>query len=247
LIPQEALVDAAVWHLQLDQFEPAQILEQRLYAAQQETAEVSSVDFLDQLAAGTAAPGGGSASAYSGAAGAALVAMVARLTIGKKKYAAVEAQMQSVLERADGLRRELTSEIQRDAAAFEAVMAAFKLPKETPEQQDARARAVEQATLQASRVPLEVAGKSVEVLELASQVVALGNVNAISDGATAAALARAALAGAGYNVRINIGNLQDQAAAQPLLDRLIELERRATQIEDQVRNDLHNRGGMPLE
>lgn len=248
LIPQEALVDAAIWHLQLDQFEPDQILEQRLYAAQQEqgAAQPTSTDFLDQLAAGTAAPGGGSASAYSGAAGAALVAMVARLTIGKKKYIPVEPQMQAILGQAELLRVELTGAIQRDAAAFEAVMAAFKLPKETSEQQEVRARAVEQATLQASRVPLEVAGKSVQVLELAAQVVSLGNLNAISDGATAAALARAALTGAGYNVRINIASLKDRTAAQPLLDELNGLERRASQIEDQVRLELQNRGGMPL-
>ncbi|HEX9029426.1 MAG TPA: cyclodeaminase/cyclohydrolase family protein, partial [Anaerolineales bacterium] len=172
--------------------------------------------------------------------------MVARLTVGKKKYIPVEPQMQAILGQAELLRVELTGAIQRDAAAFEAVMAAFKLPKETSEQQEVRARAVEQATLQASRVPLEVAGKSVQVLELAAQVVSLGNLNAISDGATAAALARAALTGAGYNVRINIASLKDRTAAQPLLDELNGLERRASQIEDQVRLELQNRGGMPL-
>jgi glutamate formiminotransferase/formiminotetrahydrofolate cyclodeaminase len=92
LIPQEALVEAARWHLQLDQFENEQILEYSLAAAQQEASGSASQDFLDALAEGTPAPGGGSAAAYAGAAGAALAAMVARLTLGKKKYR-VEAQM----------------------------------------------------------------------------------------------------------------------------------------------------------
>jgi glutamate formiminotransferase/formiminotetrahydrofolate cyclodeaminase len=250
MIPQAALVEAARWYLQLDQFEPAQVLEARLSAvqvqaaAQEAEAAAPAATFLDALAAGTPAPGGGSASAYSGAAGAALVAMVARLTTGKKKYAAVEDQMVSVLERAEALRRDLTAAIDEDAQAFEAVMAAFKLPKETPEQQAQRAQAVEAATLEAARVPLVVAVKAVEVLSLASQVVTLGNINAISDGASAAAQARAALDGAGYNVRINVLGLQDQARAQPLLDQLVDLESQALVFEEQVRSALVQRGGL---
>jgi glutamate formiminotransferase/formiminotetrahydrofolate cyclodeaminase len=267
LIPQEALVDAAIWHLQLDQFEPEQILEQRMAAALQRSAQTQaeadaaaaaqdeggsqagfgSLQFLDALAAGTPAPGGGSASAYSAAAGAALVEMVARLTIGKKKYVAVETQMQSILEQAESLRAELTAAIQRDARAFEAVMAAFKLPKDTPEQREARDREVERATLNAARVPLEVAGMSVEVMDLAAQAVELGNLNAISDGASGSALAQAALTGAGYNVRINVMGLQNQEAAQDLLNELSEIETRAATIEGQVRSQLSKRGGLPLE
>jgi formiminotetrahydrofolate cyclodeaminase len=138
----------------------------------------------------------------------------------------------------------LTAAIDEDAQAFEAVMAAFKLPKETPEQQAQRAQAVEAATLEAARVPLVVAVKAVEVLSLASQVVTLGNINAISDGASAAAQARAALDGAGYNVRINVLGLQDQARAQPLLDQLVDLESQALVFEEQVRSALVQRGGL---
>ena len=247
LIPQAALVDAARWYLQLDQFEPHQILEVRLAEAQIESPQgASATGFLDELAAGTAAPGGGSAAAYSGAAGAALAAMVARLTIGKKKYEQVEQQMREVLKRAEDLRAELTESIQRDASAFEAVMAAFKLPKDTPEEQATRTQAIEQATLAAARVPLQVARWSVEVLELAAQAVTVGNLNAISDGATAAALAKAALTGAGYNVRINVGSLQDQGAGQSLLETLAALERRAAELEAQIRVDLSTRGGISL-
>lgn len=248
LIPQEALVDAAQWYLQLDQFEPDQVLEYRLAAAQKGSLEgrTSSQDFLEALAEATPVPGGGSAAAYSGAAGAALVAMVTRLTLGRKKYAHVEAQMGAVLERAEDLRGELTAAVQRDAQAFAAVMAAYKLPKETEEERAKRLAAIQNATLEAARVPLEVAGKAVEVIELAAQVVAQGNLNAISDGATGGALARAALTGAGYNVRINVVGLKDKALGVSLLDELAELEHRAQDLEAQMRAHLIERGDLPL-
>jgi glutamate formiminotransferase/formiminotetrahydrofolate cyclodeaminase len=252
LIPQEALVNAAQWYLQLDQFEAEQILEVRLAKAQKAAAERQTLiaptpaGFLDALAAGTPAPGGGSASAYSGAAGAALVVMVARLTIGKKKYDAVQAQMQVILERAETLRIDLTAAIQRDADAFSSVLDAFMLPKGAQEEQSARQQAIQAATLEAAQVPLQVARMAVEVLELAAQVVEKGNLNAISDGATGAALARAALTGAGYNVRININSLSDQSPAAPLLAELAELERRAASVEAKIRSEMTTRGGIPL-
>ena len=190
-------------------------------------------------------PGGPPPAPYSGAAGAALAAMVARLTLGKKKYAEVEAQMYTLLERAEALRKALTETIERDAAAFAEVIKAFKLPKETPEQQAARAQAVEEATLHAAQVPLETARMAVEVIELAVQAVELGNLNAISDGATGAALARAALTGAGYNVRINVTGLQDQTTAQALIDEVRTLEARANEQEAKIKHALVVRGGMP--
>lgn len=248
LIPQDALLDAAQWYLQLDQFEAEQILERRLASAQREAQVTeSAATFLDDLAAGTAAPGGGSAAAYSGAAGAALVAMVARLTIGKKKYAAAEAEMQAVLGQAERLRAELTQGIEQDAAAFGAVMAAFKLPKDTEEQAALRQQAIQAATLEAARVPLAAAGKAVEVLELALAVVARGNLNAISDGGSAAAQARAALTAAGYNVRINLASLADPSVGQDFLVELRRLEEWAAELEAQVRRELSERGGFALE
>jgi glutamate formiminotransferase/formiminotetrahydrofolate cyclodeaminase len=246
LIPQEALVEAARWHLQLDQFEPAQILEYRLAAAQQQASAEASQDFLDALAEGTPAPGGGSAAAYSGAAGAALVAMVARLTLGKKKYAAVEAQMYAILEKAESLRAALKEAIQEDATAFEAVMQAMKLPRDTDEEAAVRHAAIEDATLNAARVPLETARMAVEVMELGVQVAGNGNLNAISDGATGAALARAALTGAGYNVRINVSGLSDPSQGTELLAAVWELEKQAAALEEQLRAHLVERGGMAL-
>lgn len=254
LIPQEALVEAARWYLQLDQFEPEQILEQHLAAAQAETPQATPREpgdagedsFLAALAAGTPAPGGGSAAAYAGAAGAALVAMVARLTIGKKKYAAVEAQMQAILTRAEELQEFLQRAVTLDAAAFEAVMAAYRLPKDTPEQQTGRKQAIETAMLAAAEAPLKVAGMAVEVLELASQVIAAGNLNAISDGASGAAMARASLAGSGLNVRINVNSLENPQAGEALVAELESLERRAIELEAGIRQELQARAKLVL-
>ncbi len=248
LIPQEALIEAARWYLQLDQFEPEQVLEQKLASAAETGGKAGALggDFLDALAADTPTPGGGSAAAYSAAEGAALVGMVGRLTVGRKKYAEIEGQMKEMVAQADKLRQELSRAVERDAQAFEAVMAAFRLPKGSPEEQAARLQAVEQATLGAAQVPLEVAGMAAEVIELALQAVTHGNVNAVSDGAAAAALARAALTVAGYNVRINLVGLKDGAAKESLLEKLHELERKADALAEQVQTKLYERGGLPV-
>ena len=139
LIPQDALTDASIWYLQLDGFKSEQVLETRMYDALRETPARES-SFPDSLAAGTPTPGGGSASAYAGAMAAALVCMVSRLTIGKKKYAEMEAKMWSLLEAAEPLQKQLQESVQQDAEAFEAFLAANRLPKEKPEDQASPSR-----------------------------------------------------------------------------------------------------------
>ena len=244
LIPQEALIDSAVWYLQLDGFQPEQILERQLSEAAAQSTPVDSNTFLDALAAATPTPGGGSAAAQAGAMGAALVAMVARLTIGKKKYANVEAQMNEILIQAERLRRELTEAVEEDSAAFESVLAAFKLPQESPEQQVQRLAAIEQASLHAAQVPLAVAQKAVTVMALAERCAALGNLNAISDAASAAALAQAALRSAAYNVRINVNSLSDKTAGEGPLSQLQALEARARKLDREVHHTMAERGGI---
>jgi formiminotetrahydrofolate cyclodeaminase len=120
------------------------------------------------------------------------------------------------------------------------------MPKDTPDQKNTRAGAIQKATKIAASVPLEVAGMAMEVLELAADVVADGNLNAISDGATGAALAKAAMIGAGYNVRINTASLKDEGVVKSLLTEMEELEQRALSIEAQIRGDLIKRGGLRL-
>jgi len=238
LIPQEALVDAAVWYMQLDQFEKDQILETRLYASQKKA------DFLDELADGNPTPGGGSAAAYSAAMGAGLVAMVARLSIGKKKYAEVEEEMKAVLEQAEILREKLTQAVDEDAASFTAIMQAFRLPKATDEEKALRSQAIQDATLYATEVPLQTAHDAVSLMELVLTVASVGNSNAITDGASGAAMARAALTSAGYNVRINITSLKDTVKADALLVYLKTIEARADEIEASLRQVLIERGGL---
>lgn len=249
LIPQAALVDAAVWYTQLDQFSPDQVLETRLFSAKsasQETSEPAAekCDFIDDLASPSPAPGGGSAAAYSGALGAALVSMVAGLTVGKKKYADVEAEMQEILSLAKHLRSELMQLVEDDASAFEAVMGALKLPKENPEQQAARAAAIEMATFNAAHVPMHVAQNAVKVMALATRCAEIGNLNAISDAAAGAAMAKAALTAAGYNVRININSLADKSNGSQLLDELKNAEMQASILEQKLQKLLSERGGI---
>jgi glutamate formiminotransferase/formiminotetrahydrofolate cyclodeaminase len=240
LIPQDALTDAAIWYLQLDGFEKGQVLETRLYAAQAE----GQRDFVDELAAATPAPGGGSAAAYAGAMGAALAAMVAGLSIGKKKYAEVEPQMKTILDEANRLRADLSRAVEEDASAFAGVLAAFKLPKDTPEHEAVRMAAIEEATLKAAEVPLENARRALTVMELCAQAAALGNLNAISDAAAGAALAKAALVSAGYNVRINLLDLQKRNGGDGMLLELQALDARAAELEAEIRKTLNERGGL---
>ena len=248
MIPQQALVDSAVWYMQMDQFEPGQILEQRMQATMAASptpaAEPDQLPFLDELAQGTAAPGGGSASALAGAAAAALSAMVARLTAGRKKYAEVETEMQAVIAQAEILRGELSAAMREDSAAYTTLMNAYKLPNGTPDGQAAREEAIQNAILVAIEVPRKVAHKSIATLELAVQVAARGNLNAISDAGSAAALARAAFTGAGLNVRINCLGLKDKQAAAGFLGELKELEILASNFEEEMKRLLVKRGGL---
>jgi glutamate formiminotransferase/formiminotetrahydrofolate cyclodeaminase len=246
LIPQRALLDAAQWYLQIDGFKPEQVLENRLSDALQAGGDSLSATFLDELAAGTATPGGGSAAAYGAAMGAALVAMVARLTIGKKKYANVEARMNEIILEAEGLRAKLTEGVQRDAAAFDEVMAALRLPKETEEQQAARTAAIESATHHAAEVPLEVARLAAPVLELAAELAETGNTNAISDAGSAGALAGAAIHAAGLNVKINAANVQDRDTAARWQDALSELQERAGRARQRLDAAIQERGGISV-
>ena len=247
LIPQEALVDAAVWYTQLDAFSPEQILESRLFssptAAGSDSAGSGS-SFIEQLAAPTPAPGGGSAAAYSGAMGAALVAMVAGVTLGKKKYADVEAEMQAIRVVAENLRMELTQAVDDDAASFEVLMAKFKLPKDTEEQKSAREAAITQATLNAAHIPLHVAEGAVKVMELALKCARHGLLSAISDAASGFAMARASLTAAAYNVRINVNSLGDRSLGERMLSELAGLESAADKLEGEMQAVMKERGGI---
>ncbi|MEW6509544.1 MAG: cyclodeaminase/cyclohydrolase family protein [Bacteroidota bacterium] len=165
--------------------------------------------FLDTLASSAPAPGGGSVAALAGALGAALTCMVCNLTIGKKKYAAVEDDLKKVLVQAEDLRARFTTLIDTDTAAFNKVMEAYGLPKETDPQKALRSAAIREATKEATLVPLQVMKQCVDALALAQQAAASGNVNSVSDAGVSALMLHAAAESAALNVRINLNALND--------------------------------------
>jgi formiminotetrahydrofolate cyclodeaminase len=173
--------------------------------------DMTLTTFSDALASSAATPGGGCAAALTGALAAGLAAMVARNTAASDKFADRADEMNAVAAEADGLRAELLRQVDADAAAFDQVMAAFRMPKETPEEQAARSEAIQSGYKAAVDPPLRVCTRSVRVLELAAQVAERGNPNAASDAGVAALLAAAALEGAAMNVEINLGSIKDQA------------------------------------
>lgn len=170
--------------------------------------------FLDRLASSAATPGGGSAASVLGAMGAALVSMVCNLTIGKKNYAEVEGEMRSVLQDAEALRRRLTDMVAEDVAAFDALMAAYGLPKDSDEQKAQRSAAIQAGLKAATEAPLACARASADVIALSLRAAKVGNTQVISDAGVAALSAQAALRSAALNVYINVPSLKDAAFAE---------------------------------
>ncbi len=248
LIPNDALIDAAVWYLQLDEFEPEQILEGRLFevAGEPKEQQANRPSFLDDLASERPTPGGGGAAAFTAAEAAALVAMVARTTTSKKKYAGVEEQMLELIEQADRLRKELTAAVAEDAAAFETYLDALRLPKGTPEQQETRKQAIHQAALAAVKAPLSVAKKSAHVAALAVEAARMGNLNAIADAAAAVALAKAALTTASLNIRANLRGFDDPLLAVDLLGQLDQIGQGFAKQEQTLRTVLKDRADLSI-
>jgi formiminotetrahydrofolate cyclodeaminase len=185
--------------------------------------------FVAAAAADTPAPGGGSVAALAGALGAALAMMVAGLTVGRERYAAHDAEMRSLLAQADALREELVALMDADTAAYTAVMAAYRLPKDTETQRAERAAAVQTALRGAADTPLAAAAACADVLRLAVQAATHGNRNAASDAAVSALMAHAGLCGAARNVRINLKSIGDDAFCRAAEARVADLLRAGEQ------------------
>ncbi len=215
LVPESALFATAARHLQLRNFSPDLVLDRRVRQAVSGGESLSG--FVARVAAPTPAPGGGSVAAHAGALGAALAQMVTGLTIGRKKYAAVEDEMKQLALEATALGNTLSGLVVRDADSYAQVMEAYKLPKDTPEQLAERTRAVDQALLGAAAVPLDTARACADVTAIAEQVARKGNSNCASDAGVAALLAEAACRGAVYNVRINVSSLSDRSLGADLV------------------------------
>lgn len=207
-----------------------------------ELMNLSCEAFLEDLAGSAPAPGGGGAAALVGAAGAALGNMVGSLTVGKKKYAAVEADILILNRRAAALRKQLEGLVQADADAFTPLAAAYKLPKETPEQQAHKAAVLEAALEGACAVPLEIMSACCEGIALAAEYAEKGSVMAVSDAGCAALFCKAALQAAGLNVSINTRLMADNARAAALNAQadamLAEFVPQADQIHEKLTHSL---------
>jgi glutamate formiminotransferase/formiminotetrahydrofolate cyclodeaminase len=210
LIPKKALESAAEWFLQVENFDSSLILENRLSAVMGGKMAVGGLragvePFVEQLAAPTATPGGGSAAAASGAMAAGLAVMVASMSRGKKAYLQYERELSEAIARLSPLREELKAAIDGDAESYNAVMKAYKAGKDSPGAEGI----IDDALKLATTVPLGVAERAREVAVVTEQLKPITNPNMKSDLTTALALARAAIEGALANVEINLQSLKD--------------------------------------
>ncbi len=234
LVPQQALFDVADFYLQLENFSAAQVLEEKLRRLGG-TAQ-STDDFYNEVAAKTPTPGGGSVAAAAGAMGAALNSMVCRLTVDKKKYKEVSTELSAILEQSEILRTELKEMIIKDGEAFDKVMQARKLPKDTEAEIAHRDRAIFEATKGAAATPLETARKAYKVMELCKTVAEKGNINSVSDAGVAALMVKAAIEGAIYNVKINIVGFEDEAFVTEMQNGIDELKGKSDRLAVEIKN-----------
>jgi glutamate formiminotransferase/formiminotetrahydrofolate cyclodeaminase len=247
LIPQRALSNAAQYYLQLDAFDNDQILENKLFSSEPDLSGRNSLekdDFIEAVAEGTAAPGGGSAAAHTGALAAALTIMVARLTVGRTKYAQAEPECWEIIDKAETLRKELAHAVVLDAEAYDGILKARRLLKDTEAQQAARQVAIREATLHAARVPLMNAGRSVEVMKLALRMAEIGNLNAISDAGAGVNLGKAAFEAAAMNVKINLLGIEDENEPAMMLVEVKALAMQAADLLNQANLLIHERSKM---
>ena len=196
--------------------------------------EESLHGWLDALASDTATPGGGAAAALMIATGAALVEMVCGLTIGREKYREVEPLMIQTREKAAAVRVTAESLRREDSAAFDAVSAAYALPKGTPEEKQARSARIQEALRGATEVPLRTVVAGVELLDLAASIAQVANPNVVSDVGAGTLAARAGTDAASLNVRINLASIKDQEYVAMQKAALEALLARAVVTTDQV-------------
>ncbi|VVB60431.1 Formiminotransferase-cyclodeaminase [uncultured archaeon] len=190
--------------------------------------------FLDELASTSPAPGGGSVAALSGALGAALSSMVCNLSIGKQGYEAVQDEITEILQRSEELRKQLTELIDKDTEAFNKVIEALKMPKETVDQKEYRQHTMQNAFKHAADVPLETARKCMQILDVARILAEKGNKNSISDAAVSALMAQTGLQAAMLNVRINLCSIKDTEYIQKVTTELGELLRNAMEKSTEI-------------
>jgi len=202
--------------------------------------ENSIQNYLEGLASDDATVGGGTAAALSAAMAASLVTMVARLTVNKPKYATEQVLMQEIIVKADQLRIESQHQINQDSQAFAAVMKAYRLSKQSEDEQKVRRQAIEDAFIKAAQVPLKVAQMAVSILHLALIVIEKGNPNAQTDGLVGAHLALAAYQSAILNVTVNLKSIDEPSTRIYFDQHLSQLKQEVDILNQQFKSMTHD-------
>ena len=241
LVPQEALDACADYLLQLEGFSARQVLENRLAETLAPGPDMD--EFISSVADPAPVPGGGSVSALAGALASALGEMVAGLTRGRKKFESVHREVSELHDNLAAAGKELRKLVEEDAAAYQAVVAAFGLDQGTEEQKTERANAIQRATCAATETPLRTARAAASVLGSLETLIRIGNPNAKSDAAVGAQLAYAAVKGAQYNVLINLPGLNDRAFAGSCRDEVVGLAQNSQEIISRI-DDLMLHAGV---
>jgi formiminotetrahydrofolate cyclodeaminase len=192
------------------------------------------VSFLNELASSAPAPGGGSVAALAGALGAALISMVNNLTIGKEKYASVQTDIKALLEKSESLRKKLADRLEEDVVVYTKLSQTMKMPRDTEEQKNARAKAMDRDLKAAADVPLHVAEACVAVMELCRPVAEKGNINAVSDVGVGILMAEAGLRSAALNVLINLGWIKDARYVSETRNKLDALLQGKPALRDEI-------------
>ncbi|MFQ6038533.1 MAG: cyclodeaminase/cyclohydrolase family protein, partial [Candidatus Aminicenantales bacterium] len=238
-VPEEELIDIAVKSLGLEDVAPfdpkKKIIEYQFKEVEDSLLEKNLREFANELSMDSPAPGGGSTAALCGALSSALSSMVSNLTVGKAGYENVQEKVKSLAVEAQSLKDEFLRAVDLDTLAFNRLMDAFRMKKKTEEQKKEREAAIQEATKEATRVPLGVLEKSVQALKLAREVALCGNKNSISDAGVAGLAGQVAAEGAYYNVLINLPGILDTAFCRTTKRRATSLKNQALSLGAQVR------------
>ena len=239
-VPEEELIDIAVKSLGLEDVSPfdpkKKIIEYQFQEVEDPLIAKNLREFANELSMDSPAPGGGSTAALCGALSAALTSMVSNLTVGKKEYESVRGKVIELAVAAQDLKDEFLRAVDLDTTAFNKVMDAFRMKKKTEEQKKQRDTAIQEATKEATLVPLDVLEKSLKALALAKDIALHGNKNSISDAGVAGLTAQAAAEGAYYNVIINLPDIQDEKFIEEIRAKAAAFKSDALKTSDDIRN-----------
>jgi len=238
-VPEEELIRIAAISLGLNDVAPfdpqKKIIEYQFKEVEDSLLDFSLRQFANELSMDSPAPGGGSTAAYCGALSASLSSMVANLTVGKTGYDSVQEEIKDIAQKAQSLKDALLHAVDLDTVAFNRVMDAMRMKKQTEDQMKARDSAIEEASKEATRVPLDVLEKCIAALDLAKDVACHGNKNSVSDAGVAGLCAQAGAEGAYYNVKINLPGIRDESFTKEVNEKTERLKKKALQLGDEIR------------